>query len=518
MKTRTTLSIVTCCVLIAWWQFESNTSVVNTADNLSTPTEALPLAPTLSAAESNKQSIKASKENTAPNASLFSEDTALQTEPLVATISRHQEQYLPLHTLTASNTRILSMQDKQPAMVSNDNAPPVLVEAEYQRLLDEISQWQLEVGQAIQLKLNVSNLFDDPDNDLLSTRVSLNLAGATFTGSQLLTFRGTPKATAAPSLTITANDSYHSQSAEVTAHFPLPLRDRSANPQHPLEGETIYRLETTHELNGQFTLYEVVYCQAFKFIESEVYYAAANNKTHCPKEEQLKKIGNYHLEEDKLVLSSQLGYLDANQIWQVKHQYPSKRHPDTTNYLVAVHNGQRFESYTMQKQAHQMEKRLNALTGQTPFQTTMFDYLLPLPDEQYLPIEVGNYLFDHEHPNAGPNNETLDSDLNIIARADNLSCATIATWYEMDVVGGQGEYGIELISSSDRSTPEHNVECIEFISNPATGRVSLAFDAAYSPYDKFVDGEIYSYILRPKPQFAERVEELKINMHYLAPR
>lgn len=403
-------------------------------------------------------------------------------------------------------------------LAATGNQPPFIVESVYQQLTQQVANWTIREGQPMRLQLNVANLFDDPDNDLLTTRVELNLNGGKVSGGQTLTIYGTPKVTHLPSLTISAKDSYHDVDAWVSARFSLPLSELGESLAHPLEGDVIYRLETSNELNGQYTLYEVVYCQAFKFSQQEVYFASSDNKTHCPKETQLNKIGSYHIEGDKLIVASQLSSLDANQIWQVKHQYPSKQTPDVTNYFVAVDNGNHYESYTMQKQASEMEKRLNAVTGEVQFQITMFDYLLPLPDDQYLPIEVGNYLFDLGHSNAGPNNETLDSDLNIVAGTTNLSCATIAQWYQMDVVGGQGEYGIELISTSDRSNPAYRVECIEFISNPNSQRVSLAFDGAYSPYDKFVDGEIYSYILRPKPQYAQRVEELKINMHYRSPR
>ena len=38
-----------------------------------------------------------------------------------------------------------------------------------------------------------------------------------------------------------------------------------------------------------------------------------------------------------------------------------------------------------------------------------------------------------------------------------------------------------------------------------------------TPYDEFVDGGIYSYILKPKPEYAHLVEEFKVNLIYHAP-
>jgi hypothetical protein len=405
---------------------------------------------------------------------------------------------------------------KMPLEGVGENSLPFIVQDIYQQLQQQIDNWTLSESEAIHYQLNVSNLFDDPDNDLLSSRISLNLAGVKLSGNHLITLSGTPKTTASPSLTIAAQDSYHGEQW-VEAHFTLPSINHDLATQHPLEGELLFRLESSNEFAGQYTLYEVVYCQAFKFINQEVYFATASNRSHCPTEAQLTKVGSYHIDNEHIVISNQNSYLAANQRWQLQHQYPSSVKTDVTNYFVSVHDGNQYESYTMQKDVKAMEQRLSAMTGQYLFQITWFDYLLPIPNHQFLPIKVGNYLFDHQENIAGPNNETIDSDLNLKAHGTSLNCENVATWYDVDVVGGQGEYGIELVSSSDSSNPRYNVECLEYISNPETGQISLAFDAAYTPYDKFVDGEIYSYILRPKPQYADKVEELKINMIYRQP-
>ncbi len=418
-------------------------------------------------------------------------------------------------TQTASRAQII-ISDTSAFSGVGENQPPFIVQAVYQKLQQQIDSWILSDSKPVHYQLDVSNLFDDPDNDLLSSRFSLNLAGVKLSGHHLITLSGTPKATTYPSLTIAAQDSYHGDQW-VEANFSLPSINHELATQHPLEGQLLFRVESSNEFAGQYTLYEVVYCQAFKFINQELYFASAINQSLCPTEAQLSKIGSYHIENEHIVISNQSSYLTANQRWQLQHQYLSRVDTEVSNYFVSVHDGNQYESYTMQANRQTMERRLNALTGKTLFQIAWFDYLLPLPNHQFLPIKVGNYLFDHKEDVAGPNNETIDSDLNLKAFGTSLNCENVATWYEVDVVGGQGEYGIELVSSSDATNPRYNVECLEYISNPETGQVSLAFDAAYTPYDKFVDGEIYSYILRPKPQFADKVEELKINMIYRQP-
>ncbi|MEH0761506.1 hypothetical protein H4F20_17635 [Vibrio sp. 16] len=514
MKKRVTAAIVTLGAFIGWWVFPLQVSTHTAPDEIKPRRQVLTLTPTPSAtAKDQVKGPRAVEVVKPPSPSAASKSTP-PDKPAKALQAERQDEQLPLEESVEPTTSTLITRDTQVHMASRENSPPFIVEEEYQRLLTLINQWPLTVGEPTQLKLNISNLFDDPDNDLLATRISLNLSGMSLSGGPILTISGTPASTSNPSLTISARESAQFEENWISARFALPLHDRLAHAQHPLEGDILYRLETTHELNGQFTLYEVVYCQAFQFTQQEVYFAASNNKTSCPTESQLQKIGSYYLDGDKLIMASQLSSLDADQIWALKHQYSSNVSPEVSNYLVAVDNGRQFESYTMQKSRAEMERRLTAVTGQKQFQLTKFDYLLPLPDDQYLPIEVGNYLYDYGHQVVGPNSETVDSDLNLVAPQHNLSCAQIAKWYQMDVVGGLGEYGIDIISSSDRTIPDHNVECVEFQSNSVTGRISIAFDGAYTPYDKFAEGEIYSYILRPYPQYAERLEELKINMTY----
>ncbi|MDW2121949.1 hypothetical protein R7R25_25445, partial [Vibrio sp. 2026] len=86
------------------------------------------------------------------------------------------------------------------------------------------------------------------------------------------------------------------------------------------------------------------------------------------------------------------------------------------------------------------------------------------------------------------------------------------------VIAGQGDYQVDIISDPNPYDPTYLIDCYEYISNPTTRQQSLAFDLSYSPYDELLDGEVYSYILRPKPELADRVEEFKINMIYHSPK
>lgn len=402
----------------------------------------------------------------------------------------------------------------------SENRKPEINQQVYQALSESISEWTLVAGVPIDYTLSINELFDDPENDLLSIKVSLTLSGVTPLLSSNLKLKGTPQPSELPPvLTISAKDSYHGdeESAWTTATFDLPSFEAVLIGSHPLEGNIIYRLESSQSFQNQHTIYEVVYCEAFKFAGQDAFYAKANNRTTCPEEQHLNRIGSYMVEGDKLILSSDQSAFHAEQTWTVNRQYSSKTLADVTNYLVKIESGRDVESYTMQKVKSAMERRIQQVTGEYVYQFRWHDYLLPSGQGDYLTVRVSNYIFNRGSEYNGPNDELFDSDLNIQAYDQSLSCSMLAHYYQFDVVAGQGEYGIEIISSNSPTNPAYSVECIEYQSDAATGQISLAFNSDYSIYDEFVEGEVYSYILRPKPQYAGTVEELKLNMIYRQP-
>ncbi len=407
-------------------------------------------------------------------------------------------------------------------MANNDaaaNRKPHINPLAYQRLQKELSGWELVEDKPTQFRLWIADLFDDAEHDFLSTRVELQLQGVKMSGSSTLIFKGIPKTTDSPQLKISAKDHHHGDDGDawVSAIFDLSMISSASINTHPLEGETVYRLETTNHLNGRYTLYDVVYCEAFKFVQQEVFYAASNNKTQCPPDEQLIQVGTYTVDADQLNVYSQLSSLDTQQTWKLQKQYPSVKHPGVTNYFVSVYNGKQFESYTMQKKRSAMEQRINAPTGQYLYQIAFFDYLLPLPNGEYLVSEIGNFLYHHGTEVVGPLGEHIDSDLNLRTYERSLRCADIAVWYDSHAIAGQGDYQIDIISDPFPYDPTYQIDCYEYTSNLATGQQSLAFDLNYSPYDELLPGEVYSYVLRPKPQFAQWVEEIKLNLIYHPP-
>ncbi|ROV58003.1 hypothetical protein EGH82_20515 [Vibrio ponticus] len=417
-----------------------------------------------------------------------------------------------------STTTIVANEGDSSLSGAEANGRPVINQEVHRAIQATIDQWQWAVNTPVRDTLNLAGLFEDPENDLLSVRVAVEADGLKITGYPLVNIFGLPVATnGCGALVVEASDSQNlgDDTDWVTTQFSLPAVDGLVQTLFPLEGETLYRLETTNNLAGKFTAYEVVYCQAFKFVNQQVYFAAAKDKTHCPSEEQLEPIGRYEIaSEQQLVLTSDRSLFDATQTWTLKKQYDSVQQQGVTNYFVSVDNGRQHESYTMQKDKRAMEARINGVTGQYVFQNEWFDFLLPVNSEQYLMTKYANYIYDYKTEVAGPNGETTDSDLNLKAYSSSLTCAQVAPMFDNGVLGGVGKYGIDIISTNYPAHPAYSLDCFEFVSNEQTGQISLAFDLAYSPYEEFVPGEVYSYVLKPKPQFADRIEEIKLNLIY----
>ncbi|MDA0150046.1 hypothetical protein [Vibrio sp. LaRot3] len=508
--------------LACWYLFSSAQQTVDTTVENSHQTTQ---SPSLKVNSLTAEATIAGSTSAAPNNELATDqpDDSIELAAKVEPNARDENETQPDLRQASALGGTYTINNRQPlSLDSEQNSKPEVNHPVLQQLQYIANQWVFVAGSPTRYQLNIGELFIDPDNDLLSLKASLSNSDFTLSSSgSTLTLSGQPQAESQPAiLSISAKDSYHGEDddAWVTAKLYLPANGLPILASHPLEGTTLYRLETTHNLAGQNTLYEVVYCEAFKLTNHNVYFAAATNKTQCPSDEQLELIGEYEVEGNNIILTSTQSHFDAKQTWTLNKQYPSEQHHEVENYFVSVDSGSHLESYTMQKSKAAMEMRINGVTGQHQFQFEWFDYLLPTNQEEYLITQVGNYIYDKKSSVSGPNGETTDSDLNIQnVNGLNLSCNQIARYYTNGVLAGPGRYGIDIISTNEPSNPNFSVDCLEYTSNGVTGQQSLAFDLNYLPYDEFLAGEVYSYVLKPKPQYASQVEELKLNLIYSEP-
>lgn len=379
-----------------------------------------------------------------------------------------------------------------------------------------VNQWTFSQDVPARYSLSLNGLFTDPEGDPLTQQASINVAGLEVSGRNRLMIQGIPQSpVSTPVLRLAVRDDYHgtSQAAWANVSLSLPaVEPRTDELLHPLEGETLYRLETTQLLAGVYYNYEVVYCEAWRFIDGIAYFAASENRTQCPLDAQLREIGYYNLADNNDLLLSSNAEGMRQQRWELKKEYPSALQPGITNFFTTVYGHAGNETYTLQESKSAMEARLNVRTGEYDFQMVMFDYLYPQANGQYVLGRVGNYIYDRRL--TGMPHENMDSDLNMQSWLSDLSCTQLRPFWQSSELAGQGETGDIISNSYDPYGKDpHSIQCdIEW--NGDWQKNYVFMNMHYNDYDVFVPGEIYSYVLKPKPQFSHLVEEVKLNLHY----
>ncbi len=393
------------------------------------------------------------------------------------------------------------------------NSKPTINLAVEQQLQTIIYGWELTQNAPINYSLSLEQLFDDPEGDLLTTRIWLeNANGLNVLNQGQIMLQGAPKASDQTTyIAVSARDDYHGrdEQAWVTTRFELPaVAEKQNDTEHPLIDGIVYRLETTQLLGGTRYMYEVVYCEAFQFINNDVFYAATDNKTECPQEHELIKVGNYEISDNSLIINTG----QTQQIWTTKKVYPSYVQ-ETENYFTTVFDGEGFESYTMQKNKLAMEERLNVNTGAYVYQMAFFDFLIPISGGYSHGI-AGNYIFDRSSVEGAQYYDGFDSDLNIKTPDSDLTSHDVCYLWDRSIIAGRGELFSDITSWSVDPLGVQNTEC-NTVPGASPNFVYINHD--YQPTDQFIEGEVYSYILRPLPQYADKVEEIKINMIYHHP-
>lgn len=398
---------------------------------------------------------------------------------------------------------------------SDSNQKPQVNPAVQQSIQHEINQWSLTENPPINYSIDITGLFEDPDSDLLTTQIAVNHPKFSVSNTGGLTsVQGTPKIKEAPTQLIArAKDDYHGseENAWVTTSFSLPSVSSSLEEDnlHPLIGETWYRLETNHQFAGKTYNYEKVYCEAFKFINDEVFFASSSNLTTCPNEHNLRNVGGYHVDGDTLVVSSNLSIFDTDMRWTILETYPS--HPTfTTAHVTQVKMGNEYETYTVASKS-QIEQRINTVTGLEALQITKQDYMYLANDGLYYLGRYGMHLSNYQQTNPNWPDE-MDGDLNVQSYNTTVVCEDLLDKFDHYSVGGQGVYG-DIIGQ----TVGKNFEPIKCDERPLGHLQYSFFDVDFLEFDEFKNGEVFSIILRPKKEWRHKVEEMKLNVRYLDP-
>lgn len=415
---------------------------------------------------------------------------------------------------------IVSTSNKNNELQASTNQKPEVNLTAQQQLQTTIYGWELEQGSPVNYSLNIDDLFSDPDHDFLTFKVVLENTGLSVVNNGTLLIQGSPQLDNAtnetpPSLIIAARDSHHGmeEGAWTKAHFELPKIEELELEDHPLVGSPIYRLESHYQFLGNYYDYDIVYCETFKFINGDAFYAAATNKTQCPSSAQLKKIGHYQFNGDKLVLISSRSTFDAQQTWEIKISDEDNTNQEVT-YLTTIHNGNEFDTYTILKNKSAMEARLNSITGEKSLQITWFEYYFPTSEKgEFVKGYMGNHITNSRLSN--PDWREMDSDLNAYSDHMNITCDYLLGLFESSIVAGEGEFGDVISESIDLITYDP-IKCNELI-NQETGYTYAFLDLDYPDNINFINNEIYSYVFKAKHKYQHLAESFRINLHYRDP-
>ena len=422
----------------------------------------------------------------------------------------------PLYGYPLGNTQSQVWEEFVDHQTEGMNYPPQINHAVREQLQKIASNWAFTQEMPVRYTLPIENLFIDPEGDPISIRAYISIPGVQISPSNTtLRVQGMPQTFVnIPTLVIEAQDDQHAHQQWATAHFSLrPMVPPAEQVPHPLEGDTLFRLDTTQLLGGTNYNYEVVYCQAWRFKNGLAFYAASDNKTHCPLDSQLQEIGEYSIDDNNdLIVTSTTSAMHGKQRWKVKWMYDSWYRQGVKNLFTTVYTDKHVESYTLQRSRSAMEARLNVETGRVPFEMEMFDYLVPLKNGQFLQSIAGNYVYLY-----GPHDtyQGLDSDWNLHSPLRDLACDEVLPFWESSVLAGEGETGDIIANSADpwSSAPIH---CGVHYREDWQRRY-VYFGLQYYRYDYFVPGNIYSFVIRPKPEYAHLVEAFKINLRYHNP-
>ena len=135
------------------------------------------------------------------------------------------------------------------------NTIPVLNEREQQRIADELTELNLQVGKAVNSNISLDQLFSDDDALTLTAQNTIEGVDTTIHGS-ILTLTGTPATpSSVTNLTISASDGVNPHES---AAFTVPVAEEdSSEPTDPVVPAPTPRFEEKHFIGGEWRMGEI---------------------------------------------------------------------------------------------------------------------------------------------------------------------------------------------------------------------------------------------------------------------
>ncbi|PSW15450.1 hypothetical protein C9J01_00045 [Photobacterium rosenbergii] len=191
--------------------------------------------------------------------------------------------------------------------VKSENFAPVVVDAQKEAIQKQVNSWYLQQGEAVDLTLDIKNLFTDNDGTIAGYEASdMTIAGLNLSvdNNGIVAVSGIPLDSykAGQTFQVAAKDD---NGAKTWVTFTLPEVKEGKPVAHPLEGKTWYKLEygSSDGDDSDGLDYSRVWCDSNRFEGGKIYSNERNmdNKTECSAANIPYEGASYRVEGDMII-------------------------------------------------------------------------------------------------------------------------------------------------------------------------------------------------------------------------
>ncbi len=392
--------------------------------------------------------------------------------------------------------------------IESANLPPMVVEAEQDRLQSIVDGWYLQQGELFEQTLDVSGLFQDKDGqitDYSADYVGIEGLSAIEDGNAIVTIKGTPTKAgeSGAALTISATDGH--TAVQIALSMPEVKEGVTPPPTaHPLEGKTWYYLEhgsDDGDDNDEFD-YSRVWCESIKFEGGVVYgnVRSSENRTECTDADTQKEQATYKVENGRLIATFQFEE-DGESLTEsfevdVAGNADELAKGAKTIVQRPIALDEKAERYTYFADAANAESRIQVKSDDS--YDKRFGYIY-LPAEQDNVYDLGMVSFALVEGSQG-----YKAYINFDVEGKDFSCDTIDEFYKSFTFSG-----------NDLTTPysQHYIggSC-NTITDEEYDYASIYFDL--SQIQSLDVKNIYSFIGYANDKNAEYIEAVKFNIEW----
>ncbi|WP_087020666.1 hypothetical protein [Thaumasiovibrio subtropicus] len=383
--------------------------------------------------------------------------------------------------------------------VTSPNQPPVVVEDERKVILAQLEQLDATQGEDLNADIDISNLFDDADDDELKIAVTADIPGVTAAiTDDALVLKGQPTGHGNFTITLTAQDGVNTE--EATTAFTLAVAKAQVPTTHPLENKTWYSLEWGSDDGDEGTRdYTRVWCDATRLEKGEIFFVERqpSHRTQCS-DANMQKLGTYKIDASGAIVATIEFEEDGEQLKEtvnITQQQTGHSVAEGAQTILFDTGEDTAERYTWFANAADAERHLKIRSDDSS-EDRMLPFILPADEsDTFMLGSLSVQMSERTHPN---DNGKHDVDLFFDpAEGNTFQCAELLEFYKSAELTGPGIGNFWFDLNKD------NCNDVEGTS------AGIDFDI----YEGIEKGGVYSVIVYPKEHYnGQFVEAVKLNV------